>query len=174
MEQSSPQDRLGRVEVLIAPAIEAMGYDLVRVRMTGGKNRPTLQIMAERSDTAEMTVDDCAGLSLAISALLDVEDPIPDAYELEVSSPGIDRPLVHLADFDRFAGHVAKVELSRPIDGRKRYRGRLLASAGECVRLAVEDEDESVAELPFADVADAKLVLTDELIRAALKESERR
>ncbi len=151
-----------------------MGYDLVRLKLSGAKNRPTLQVMAERDDGSEMTVDDCADLSRAVSALLDVEDPIPDAYELEVSSPGIDRPLVRLADFDRFAGHVAKVELARPFEGRKRYRGRLLGNEGEVVRLALEDDAETVAELPFADVTEAKLVLTDELIRAALKESERR
>ena len=174
MDRSSGQDRLARVQAMIAPSIEAMGYDLVRLKMMGGKNRPTLQIMADRDDGGEMTVEDCADLSRAISALLDVEDPIPDAYELEVSSPGIDRPLVCLADFDRFAGHVAKVEMARPIDGRKRYRGRLLGNEGDMVRLALDDDAGSVAELPFGDVADAKLVLTDELIRAALKESERR
>ncbi len=159
---------------MIAPSIEAMGYDLVRLKMMGGKNRPTLQIMAERDDGAEMNVDDCADLSRAISALLDVEDPIPEAYELEVSSPGIDRPLVRLGDFERFAGHVAKVEMARPVEGRKRYRGRLLGNVGETVRLALEDDAGSIAELPYRDVAEAKLVLTDELIRAALKESERR
>ncbi len=174
MDRSPRQDRLARVEELIAPSVRALGYALVRLKMMGGKTRPTLQIMAERDDGVEMTVDDCAQLSRAISALLDVEDPIPSAYQLEVSSPGIDRPLVRLEDFERFAGHVAKVELARPIDGRKRYRGRLLGREGEVVRIALEDGEGPVAELPFAEVSEAKLVLTDELIRAALKESERR
>src|SRR5579872_6807416 len=143
-----------------------MGYSIVRVAFTGGGRRPTLQIMAERADEAAMTVDDCADISRTVSALLDVADPVNGAYLLEVSSPGIDRPLVRREDFERFAGFEAKIELSRPVDGRKRFRGKLLGVEGEALRLALEAGAGAVA-LPLADVARAKLVLTDELLAAA-------
>lgn len=151
-----------QVEELIAPMLEAMDYDIVRVRL-GGDRRVVLQIMAERVDGAAMTVDDCADISRAAAAILDVEDPISGSYELEVSSPGLDRPLTRLADYDRFAGFEAKVETSMPRDGRRRFSGRLLGVEGESVKLNV-DGDEVV--LPFEDIAKAKLVLTDELIAA--------
>lgn len=153
---------------LVAPSAEAMGYELVQVRLMGGRHHPTLQIMAERKDGADMTVEDCAELSRAISALLDVEDPIPGSYQLEVSSPGIDRPLVRLEDYARFAGHEAKLETEQLIDGRKRFRGKLLGVADGRVRLALSDTGAS-AEIPFAAIARAKLVLTDELIAQSLK-----
>ncbi len=152
----------GKIEAIIAPSLEAMGYRIVRVAMTGGA-RPTLQIMAERLDEAAMTVDDCADISRTVSALLDVADPIDTAYHLEVSSPGIDRPLVRREDFTRFAGFEAKIELSAPLDGRKRFRGRLLGVEGEAVRLLV---DGAPTALPLAAVARAKLVLTDDLLAA--------
>jgi ribosome maturation factor RimP len=151
---------------MIAPSIEAMGYRLVRVTFTGGR-RPTLQIMAERRDEAAMTVDDCADISHAVSALLDVADPIPVAYALEVSSPGIDRPLIERADFVRFAGYEAKVEMNHLIDGRKRFRGRLLGADDGAVRIAFDDRE---VALPLADIVRAKLVLTDELLSAARKQ----
>jgi ribosome maturation factor RimP len=155
-----------RIARLIAPPLEAMGFDLVRVRFGGGR-RPVLQIMAERPD-GTMTVEDCAEVSRAVSAVLDVEDPIPGEYLLEVSSPGIDRPLTRLADFERFKGFEAKVELALPMDGRKRFRGRLDGlTADEEVRLA--DTEGGNVLLPFHAIADAKLVLTDELIAASLK-----
>ncbi|MDP6709067.1 MAG: ribosome maturation factor RimP [Alphaproteobacteria bacterium] len=166
---STRQDEVAGVEHLIAPSVEAMGYALVRVRFMGDQQRPTLQVMAERMDGAEMCVDDCAELSRTISALLDVEDPLPGSYLLEVSSPGIDRPLVKAADFERFAGHEAKLECRRAQDGRKRFRGRLLGLEGEVVRLALADGSGETAEIPLADLAEAKLVLTDELIETALK-----
>lgn len=150
---------------LIAPALEAMGYDIVRVKIVGHR-RPTLQIMAERRDGAAFTIDSCGEISRVVSALLDVEDPISGSYELEVSSPGIDRPLVRRADFERFAGHVAKIESRRAIDGRKRFRGRLLGVVGDDVHIAVNGDK---ARIPLEDVAGAKLVLTDELIAAAKK-----
>src|SRR3546814_8590835 len=115
-----------RIEDMIAPSLADMGYDLVRVSLTGGAARMTLQIMAECLDGAGMTVDDCAAISRAVSALLDVEDPIRGAYVLEVSSPGIDRPLTRARDYERFAGYEAKVELRRMMDGRRRFRGRLM------------------------------------------------
>ncbi len=153
----------GKIEAMIAPSLDAMGYRIVRVAMTGG-GRPTLQIMAERRDEAPMTVDDCADISRTVSALLDVADPIDVAYHLEVSSPGIDRPLVRRDDFTRFAGFEAKVELSAPLDGRKRFRGRLLGVEGDAVRLLV---DGATVALPLAVVARAKLVLTDDLLAAS-------
>lgn len=122
-----------------------------------------LQIMAERNDDAAMTVDDCAALSRAISAVLDVDDPIASAYTLEISSPGIDRPLVRLTDYDRFAGFEARIELARMIDGRRRFQGRLIGTAGEDVRIDVAGVE---VGLPFADIQRAKLVLTDELLAA--------
>jgi len=161
---------MARVERMLSPSIEDMGYALVRVRMTGGKGRPTLQVMAERQDAGEMTVDDCASLSRVISALLDVEEPIPGAYTLEVSSPGIDRPLVRPADFERFAGYEAKLETARPIAGRRRFRGKLLGLAGDRVRLALGGDAADVAEIALAELAEAKLVLTDALIRESLKQ----
>ena len=153
-----------QVEDLIAPSLQAMGYEIVRVQLTGGTGRPTLQIMAEPSDGRGMTIDNCAEISRTVSALLDVENPIPGTYTLEVSSPGIDRPLVRPRDYQRFAGHVAKIETSRPIDGRKRFRGRIGGITDAGVRIAVEDMD---MEVPFEAIHRAKLVLTDELLAQA-------
>ncbi|NJO67835.1 MAG: ribosome maturation factor RimP [Rhodospirillales bacterium] len=151
-----------QIATLVSPAIEAMGYGLVRVQVMG-RSRVRVQIMVERQDGDGMTVDDCADLSRAVSALLDVSDPISVPYTLEVSSPGIDRPLVSLADYDRFAGFEARIELGRLIDGRRRFQGRLVGSDGEDVRINV---DGSEVCLPFADIRRAKLLLTDELIAA--------
>jgi len=120
--------------------------------------------MIERADRRGMTLDDCADVSRAMSAVLDVVDPIVAAYTLEVSSPGIDRPLVRLADYDRFAGFEARIEVDRLIDGRRRFQGRLRGTDGERVRIALEGGDETA--LPFADIMRAKLVLTDDLIAA--------
>lgn len=157
-----------RISGLVAPSLEAMGYELVRVLLQG-RERQVLQIMAERRDREPMTVDDCADISRSVSALLDVEDPIVGAYTLEVSSPGIDRPLTRPQDYQRFAGFEARVETSRPVDGRKRFRGRLLGLTDEQVRLVVETGEVSI---PLADIQRAKLVLTDELIAAAMGEQE--
>jgi ribosome maturation factor RimP len=151
---------------LVAPSLEAMGYRLVRVAFTGGR-RPTLQIMAERRDEVAMSVDDCAEISRTVSALLDVADPIPVAYALEVSSPGIDRPLIERADFVRYAGHQAKIEMGQMIDGRKRFRGRLIGADEATVRLALDDGE---VALPLAAIVRAKLVLTDELLAAAQRQ----
>lgn len=152
-----------RIAQVIEPAIEAMGYRLVRVVVTSG-HRPTLQVMAERLDDQPMTVDDCAQISRSVSALLDVADPIAGAYMLEISSPGIDRPLVRTEDYDRFRGFEAKIELARPINGRKRFRGRLLGTSAGNVRLATETGE---TKLSLDNVARAKLVLTDDLLTAA-------
>ncbi|HYM73679.1 MAG TPA: ribosome maturation factor RimP [Stellaceae bacterium] len=147
---------------IIEPSLAAMGYRLVRVAFLGTR-RATLQIMAERLDDVPMTVDDCTAISRSVSALLDVADPIADAYMLEVSSPGIDRPLVRPEDYDRFAGFEARIELSEPVAGRKRFRGRLLGRAADHVRMIGEAGE---VQLPLATIAKAKLVLTDDLIAA--------
>ncbi|MFP6689244.1 MAG: ribosome maturation factor RimP [Alphaproteobacteria bacterium] len=152
-----------RVEELIAPSLEALGFELVRVRF-GGPGRPTLQIMIERQDREALTVDDCASASKAISALLDVEDPIGGAYNLEISSPGLDRPLTRIGDFERFAGFEAKIEVTVPVDGRKRLRGQVLGVENGNVRIS---RDEGSHSVPFETIKKAKLILTDELISSA-------
>ncbi len=157
------EGRAAEIERLIAPAVVAMGYDIVRVLLSG-KQRPRLQIMAERQDGARMVVRDCIALSRAIEAILDVEDPIAVGYELEVSSPGIDRPLTRPADFERFAGFEVKIESAMPLDGRTRWTGRLLGFEGETVRI---DTKEGEVALPYAAIAKAKLLMTDDLIAAA-------
>lgn len=152
-----------KLEELIRPVFEGMGFDVVRLQISGGEKRKTLQIMAEHKDGTPMTVDDCAELSRAISPVLDEHDPIEGNYSLEVSSPGLDRPLVRRADFERFKGFEAKVEAAVLIDGRKRFTGRLVGVDGEDIVLTFEGRD---VKIPFSDVAKAKLVLTDELINA--------
>jgi len=156
---------LKKVERTIAPMAETMGYEIVRILMIGGGNDQTLQIMAERPD-GTMHIEDCSRLSQAISALLDVEDLIPDAYVLEVSSPGIDRPLTRLKDFDRYKDNEARVELASALNGQKRFRGMLRGLEGENVLM---ETDTGTVRLPFRDIEKAKLVLTDDLIRAAMK-----
>ncbi len=146
-----------------------MGFELVRVQLYGG-GRPRLQVMAEPADpNRPMTVEDCAEISHAISAVLDVADPIAGSYVLEVSSPGIDRPLVKLADFSRFAGFEARVETREAVVGRRRFRGLLRGVRGERVLLAVDGEE---IEIPFALIQRAKLVLTEALLAAAQRQSE--
>jgi ribosome maturation factor RimP len=148
---------------IVEPSLEAMGYRLVRVALTAAQ-RPVLQLMAERRDDAAMTVEDCADISRSVSALLDVADPIAGAYTLEVSSPGIDRPLTRPEDYDRFAGFAARIELTALRDGRKRFSGRLLGRDGDDVRLVGESGE---VRLPLAEIARAKLVLTDDLLAHA-------
>jgi len=149
--------------------VESLGFNLIRVKIAGGRTK-TVQIMAERPD-GSIDVADCAAISRAVSALLDAAGPIEGDYMLEVSSPGIDRPLVRLKDFDRFEGHLAKVEMARPIDGRKKFVGRLLGLAGDNIRLELEGGKNGPqrVSLPFSFIADAQLVMTDELIRDSLK-----
>jgi ribosome maturation factor RimP len=153
----------GKIEAMIAPSLETMGYRVVRVLLMGGR-RPTLQVMAERRDEAPMSVEDCAEISRTVSALLDVNDPIAGAYDLEVSSPGLDRPLLRREDYVRFAGHEAKIELIRSRDGRRRFRGTLIAIEGDDLRLLV---DGVALALPLADIARAKLVITDALLQSS-------
>ena len=153
------------LERLVEPPLDGLGYDLVRVRLGGGPAR-TLQVMAERKDRAEMTIENCAEISRAVSALLDVADPIPGAYTLEVSSPGLDRPLVRLSDYDRFIGREARVETRQPVEGRKRFKGRLAGVRGESVLMMCDGVEH---EIPFERVARGKLLLSDALIAAAMK-----
>lgn len=171
MVAKTPIDQ--RLAAVVEPTIRGMGFELVRLRLMGG-GRPTLQIMAERAAGTEgagtMEVEDCAELSRQLSVVLDVEDPIEREYTLEVSSPGIDRPLTRLADFDRWEGHEAKLETSEPVDGRKRFKGLLAGTEGSEVLITV---DEGTIGLEFDWLDDAKLVLTDELIDESLKRSKR-
>ena len=155
-------DQATLVGKLVEPALKALGYDLVRVRLSG-HGALCLQIMAERVDRAEMTVDDCASISRNISPLLDAEDPVTDAYTLEVSSPGVDRPLVRVDDYDRFAGFYARVESKKPLLDRKKFNGVLRGTDGDFVLIDVDGE---TYEIPFANIDRAKLILTDELITA--------
>ncbi|MCB1365904.1 MAG: ribosome maturation factor RimP [Rhodobacteraceae bacterium] len=159
----SAMDR--RIAEIITPAIEDLGFELVRVRLMSGKST-ILQIMTDRPDGG-IEVDECAAVSNAVSAVLDVEDPILDAYTLEVSSPGIDRPLTRLKDFDAFEGYEAKLETAEPIDGRRRFKGELAGIDGDEVLINVE---EGTIGLKFDWLSEAKLVLTDELIKEMLRQ----
>jgi ribosome maturation factor RimP len=158
-----------RIANIVEPAIRGLGYRLVRVKLSA-MNGTTLQIMAERPDGA-MSVDDCEAVSRDLSPLLDVEDPIDREYHLEVSSPGIDRPLVRRSDFETWGGHLAKIELAEMLDGRKRFRGRLAGVEGDTVRVALEKaaDGDGFAMVPLATIAEAKLVLTDDLIKESLR-----
>jgi len=155
---------MSQLEPILAPVVEAAGFKLVRLRLIGGKKK-TLQVMAERED-GSMNVEDCATLSRALSAFLNRDDPIEGEYELEVSSPGIDRPLTRLADFARWSGHEAKIELAAPLDGRKRLRALLLGLDGSEV---VVDAHGERLKFPFRAIAEAKLVLSEKLIQEDLK-----
>lgn len=143
------------IEELIAPTVEAMGCAVVRVRLSQAR-APVLQVMVERADGAPVTVDDCARISHAVSAALDVADPVAGSYNLEVSSPGFDRPLVRAADFERFAGREAKLETVEPVGGRRRFRGRLIGYADRTVRIELGGDGEVC--VPFAAIRAARLV----------------
>ncbi|MFD1610449.1 ribosome maturation protein RimP [Sphingomonas tabacisoli] len=149
---------------LIEPEAKALGFDLVRVAMIGGTSDPTLQVMAERPDTRQLTIDDCADLSRRLSDMLDEKDPIEDAYRLEVSSPGIDRPLTRLKDFDDWKGHEARVTLAEKLDGRKQFKGDLYGVDGQNVAIITQDGNRHA--VPFDKIESAKLTLTDRLIAA--------
>ena len=160
-DQSGPLET--RIADAIGPSIETMGYELVRV-MILGRERPTVQVMADRADGSLISVEDCERISHAVSAVLDVDDPIPGAWNLEVSSAGIDRPLTRLKDWVRFAGHQARVEMLAPVDGRRRFTGRIVGAGNDTATLRLDDGTDVV--LPLADLRRAKLVLTDALIEA--------
>jgi ribosome maturation factor RimP len=159
-----------RIADAIAPTLEHMGYELVRVQVSG-KERLTVQVMADRADDAPFTVEDCETISHAIGAVLDVEDPIKGEWNLEVSSAGIDRPLTRAKDWNRYAGQVASVELLVPQEGRKRFKGIALGADAEVARLKLEDGTEQV--FPRGNIRKAKLVLTDELIAATAADAKR-
>jgi ribosome maturation factor RimP len=152
------------LERLIEPEVRHLGYELVRVMMIGGSSDPTLQVMAERPDTRQLDIIDCERISRRLSEMLDLADPIEGSYRLEVSSPGIDRPLTRLKDYSDWAGHEARIHLAEPRDGRKQFTGNLLGLEGETVKLRAKDGEEYA--LPFADISSAKLVLTEKLIQA--------
>jgi len=166
----SPEDF--RLLELLDPVAEAAGYEVVRLRLMGGAVR-RLQVMAERPD-GHMEIQDCTTLSRAMSEVLDAADPISSEYSLEVSSPGIDRPLTRLKDFAAWQGCEARIELDRLAEGRKRFKGRLAGVEGQDVLIDLEGEESETAQVPFAWIADAKLVLTDELMKRGAAEREAR
>ena len=149
---------------LIEPEVQRLGYDLVRVAMIGGTSDPTLQVMAERRDTRQLDLSDCERISRRLSEMLDLADPIDGSYRLEVSSPGIDRPLTRLKDYSDWKGYEARLTLVQPHEGRKQFAGELRGVEGELVLIRTKN-DESHA-LPFSEIASAKLLLTDKLINA--------
>jgi ribosome maturation factor RimP len=160
-----------RLAEIVAPTLADMGYELVRVALMGepaGRGRPTVQVMADRADGTPMGIEDCENLSHALGAVLDVADPMPGAWTLEVSSPGIDRPLTRVKDWNRFAGHLARAELAEPVNGRKRLSGVILgAETGTHPPTArIRLDDGSELAVPLAAIRKAKLVLTDALIEA--------
>jgi ribosome maturation factor RimP len=159
---------LANVTKLIEPEVKALGYDLVRVAMTGGTSDPTLQVMAERPDTRQLDLDDCQAISRKLSDLLDAEesagrDPIEGSYRLEVSSPGIDRPLTRKRDYADWAGHEARLKFVEPIDGAKQVSGTIQGIDGDTVSIATP---KGVRDVPFESIASGKLLLTDKLINA--------
>jgi len=159
-----------RVATIAEPVIESLGYRLVRVKVSASEGC-TVQIMAERPD-GSMKVEDCETISRALSPVLDVADPIERAYRLEISSPGIDRPLVRKSDFDRYAGHLVKIEMEIPVNGRKRFRGQLAGTEGNAARIRRDDTEageEADVLLPIEEMSEAKLVLTDDLVTEALR-----
>ncbi|MDE1901906.1 MAG: ribosome maturation factor RimP [Alphaproteobacteria bacterium] len=155
-----------RINALIAADIAAAGYDLVRVQITGNGKYATLQVMAERQNGTGMNVEDCAAISRLVSDKIEAQPDLAEKFGLEVSSPGIDRPLVRLKDYEAWQGHVAKVELGAPVQGKKRFQGRIARVAGDVVEF---EADKAVIAVPFAAIEKAKLVLTDELLKAAQK-----
>ncbi len=152
-----------RLAAIVAPTLEAMGYELVRVAVLG-RDRPTVQVMADRADGSQITVTDCETISHTLSAVLDVEDPIPGTWSLEISSAGIDRPLTRPKDWNRFAGHLARAETVMPINGQRRFSGVVLGADDNAARLRLDNGNEVV--LPLNAIRRAKLVLTDALIEA--------
>lgn len=158
-----------RLADIVGPVIEGLGFELVRIRLMGGRTR-TLQIMADRPDGG-IEVDDCATISTAVSAVLDVEDPVEENYILEVSSPGIDRPLTRLKDFDVWADYEARIETTELIDGRRRFKGELRGTEGDEVLIEIEEAGAKVTiGLKFDWLSDAKLILTDDLIAEMLRQ----
>ena len=161
--------RLPALEARVEPTLEPMGFEVVRIALFGSEGRRTLQVMADRRDGSQISVDDCADISHALSAIFDVEEPVTGRYDLEVSSAGIDRPLTRLKDFVTYAGHEAKVETKIGVNGRRRFRGILTGIDGENVKVKTDEDNAIIA---FDNINSAKLVLTDELIAASAGRAE--
>lgn len=161
-----------RVAAIAEPVLQGLGYRLVRVRVSG-RDGMTVQVMAERAD-GSFTIEDCEAASRTLSPTLDVEDPIPGGYRLEVSSPGIDRPLVRRSDFERHRGHEVKIEMETPVDGRKRFRGEIAGVEGfeAAIKMADAAGESQIVRLPIEEMAEARLVLTDTLINEALRSAK--
>lgn len=158
-----------RIESLVNPPLEAMGFRLVRVRFIDGKSPRTLQVMAERISDGSMSMKDCVTVNNTISTILDVEDPIQGEYNLEISSPGMDRPLVKAEDFKKYAGYTIKLTTTETIDGRKRFKGKLKGIEGEIIRMEFDaGHENAVAEIPLHKLDHAQLVITDEMLRQEL------
>jgi len=160
--------RLPELERRVEPTLEAMGFEVVRIALAGSEGRKTLQIMADRRDGSQISVEDCAEISTALSAIFDVEEPVTGRYDLEVSSAGIDRPLTRLKDFQNYAGFLVKVETRLSVNNRRRFRGILDGAEGENIKIATDD---GAAVIAFDNISTAKLVLTDELIAATAQRS---
>ena len=163
-------DVLDKITTLVAASLDAMGYSIVQLRLADSDRRKTLTIMAECTDGRIMSFDDCTAISRTVSALMDVEDPIATAYNLEVCSPGIDRPLVKFADYERYKNYEIKLDTLIPISGRKRFRGVLTGAKDQIVTLKTENGE---AEIPFTNIKNAKLVMTDELVRSFLQQQKK-
>ncbi len=160
-----------KIAELITPTVEGLGFELVRVLISGGSANPTVQIMAERPD-GRMSLDDCTEISQSVSAVMDVENPLSGSYTLEVSSPGVDRPLTRMKDFERFKGFEAKVEVEPPgINGQKKFRGRIIGTENGS-KVCIETEEGDTCALPFDRIHRAKLVLTDDLLKMAQQQQQ--
>ena len=169
-DQPRHQGLEAKLAAIITPTLEDMGFELVRVAVTG-KDRPTVQVMADRADGAQISIDDCESISRRLSAVIDVEDPISSAWSLEVSSAGIDRPLTRVKDWNRYTGHLARAEMLIPVGGQKRFSGTVLGADAHNARLRLDDGTE--VDLPLADLRRARLVLTDALIAATAATTQR-
>lgn len=159
-------DVVDKIQAIIAPSLSAMGYVIVQLKLSEGAKRKSLVIMAERADEVMMSFDDCTEISRTVSALLDVEDPIAGAYNLEVCSPGVDRPLTQLADYTKYKGYEVKLETLIPIEGRKRFKGILGAPQNDNILITTTEGNTTIA---YRNIRNAKLVMTDELMREFLK-----
>ena len=164
-------DVISKITQIVEPSLESMGYGIVLIKLADGGKRKTLTVMAERKDDQMMSFDDCTEISRTISALLDVDDPITTAYNLEVCSPGIDRPLTKIEDFKRFNGFEAKIETLMPVEGRKRFRGELKGTQKDIITVLMPEGNE--VKLPFSHVRIAKLVMTDALIDEHLRKQKK-
>lgn len=162
---------ISHVADLLVPSIDDLGFRLVQLRLLGRGAQRTLQVLVEPVEIREMTVEDCAEVSRTVAAILDVEDPLSGAYLLEVSSPGVDRPLVRFEDFVRFEGHTARIELRRMVAGQRRFRGRILTAENGKIRVAISSEagGEKIVELPYSEVEKAKLTTDDAAIANSMK-----